>query len=350
MEVRGVWITTTDSKVLYSRQTITEAMDFLAETGFNVVFPVVWNRGTTVYPSRVMEQQFGTQIDAYLKGRDPLQEVVEEGHRVGLKIIPWFEYGFASSYMQNGGKILNQKPEWAALDQGGKLLVKNGFEWMNALDVEVQDFILSLILEVVKNYDIDGIQGDDRLPAMPSEGGYNPITVQRYIQEKGSQPPLNHKDSQWLQWRADILTEFLARIYQEVKAIKPNLLISMAPSIYSWGLNEYLQDYMTWIDRGLVDLIHPQLYRRNFWGYKSLVDQLVDTQFKSWQLPKVSPGMLIKIGSYRISADDLLKAIEYNRFRGIQGEVFFFYEGLRENNNALANALRDGPYAESAQG
>jgi hypothetical protein len=37
--------------------------------------------------------------------------------------------------------------------------------------------------------------------------------------------------------------------------------------------------------------------------------------------------------------------IDYNRYRGIPGEVFFFYEGLRENNNALANALRQGPYA-----
>ncbi|NJK37524.1 MAG: family 10 glycosylhydrolase [Oscillatoriales cyanobacterium RM2_1_1] len=349
MEVRGVWLTTTDSKVLYSRQTIVEAMNFLAETGFNTVFPVVWNRGSTLYRSQIMQQQFGTEIDFYVRGRDPLQEVVEAGHQVGLKVIPWFEYGFASSYMQAGGRILGKKPEWAALDRGGKLLVKNGFEWMNALDPEVQNFILSLILEVVRNYDVDGIQGDDRLPAMPSEGGYNPNVIQRYVQDQGHPPSLNHKDPEWLQWRADILTKFLARLYREVKAVKPGLLISMAPSVYSWGLNEYLQDYIAWIDQNLVDLIHPQLYRRDFWGYKSLIDQLVNVQFKADQLTKLSPGMLIKISSYRISEVELIKAIEYNRFRGIRGEVFFFYEGLRENNNALAHALRQGPYAKPAR-
>ncbi|MGF1676985.1 MAG: hypothetical protein ACFCUV_25370, partial [Rivularia sp. (in: cyanobacteria)] len=30
------------------------------------------------------------------------------------------------------------------------------------------------------------------------------------------------------------------------------------------------------------------------------------------------------------------------------GEVFFFYEGLRDNNNALAKVLRKGCYGKSA--
>ncbi|MGF1494505.1 MAG: glycoside hydrolase family 10 protein [Microcoleaceae cyanobacterium] len=346
MNIRGVWVTSTDSRVLYSRQTIVEAMQFLAQTGFNTVFPVVWGRGVTLYPSQIMQQNFGIEIDFYMKGRDPLQELIEAAHQVGLKVIPWFEYGFACSYRKNGGRILQQKPEWSALDQQGKLLTKNGFEWMNALDTEVQNFMIDLVLEVVKNYDIEGIQGDDRMPAMPSEGGYNPAIIERYTQETGQRPPLNCKDKRWLQWRADILTQFLGRLFRAVKAAKPHVLISMSPSIYSWGLNEYLQDYIAWIDQDLVDMIHPQLYRRNFWGYKSLVDQLVDVQFKKHQLPKLSPGVLIRVGDYQISPEDLLKGIEYNRFRGVSGEVLFFYEGLRANNNALANALKQGPYAQ----
>ena len=139
MEVRGIWLTNTDSRVLYSRQTIAEAMGFLAETGFNVVFPVVWNKGVTLYRSQVMAQNFGIEIDFYSRGRDPLAEVVEEAHRVGLKVIPWFEYGFASSYQQNGGRIINTKPGWAGINASGGLVIKNGFEWMNAFDPEVQD-------------------------------------------------------------------------------------------------------------------------------------------------------------------------------------------------------------------
>ena len=348
MEIRGVWITTTSSQVLNSKQNIAEAMDFLAQTGFNVVFPVVWRNGATHYPSQVMREIFGVEIDPKFQGRDPLAELIDEARRVGIAVIPWFEYGFASSYNQNGGLLLAKKPEWAARDSAGNLLKKSGFDWMNALDSEVQDFMLNLLLEVVKNYDVTGIQGDDRLPALPTEGGYDTKTVQRYQQQFNQNPPQNFKDPQWVQWRADILTNFLTRLYQEVIAINPNLVVSMAPSNYPWGLNEYLQDSKAWIDRGLVDMIHPQLYVRDLESYKRLVDRVVNEQFTAKQIPQLAPGVLMKVSSYRISPDDLLQAIAYNRYNGIPGEVFFFYEGLREDNDALANVLRSGAYSQSA--
>jgi len=347
-EIRGVWLTTTDSKVLRSKRRIAEAMDFLAETGFNVVFPVVWNKAVTLYPSQTMQQTFGVEIDPLCVGRDPLEEVVVEARRVGLKVIPWFEYGFASSYNLNGGILLQKKPEWAARDCKGNLLKKNGFEWLNALDPQVQEFLLKLVLEVVANYDIDGIQGDDRFPALPCEGGYDQVTITRYRQQFDHNPPQNPKDWQWLKWRADILTDFLARLYHEVKAVKPNLLLSMAPNIYDWAFHEYLQDSPTWLKRGLVDIIHPQIYRRDFRSYQAIADKLVNQQFTEMTLPKLAPGILLKLGSYCISPEYLVQAVEYNRQLGIQGEVFFFYEGLRENNNTLAKVLRNGLYAKSA--
>ena len=49
--------------------------------------------------------------------------------------------------------------------------------WWNALHPGPQKFLLELFDEVVTNYDLNGIQGDDRLPAMPSEGGYDDFTV-----------------------------------------------------------------------------------------------------------------------------------------------------------------------------
>jgi uncharacterized lipoprotein YddW (UPF0748 family) len=348
VEIRGVWLTKTDSQVLKSRKNIAQAMEFLAETGFNVVFPVVWNQGVTLYPSATMWRMFGIEIDSRFLGRDPLQEVVEEARRVGLKVIPWFEYGFASSYNLNGGFLLQQKPEWGAYDYKGNLLKKNGFEWLNAFDFQVQEFLLNLVLEVVKNYDVDGVQGDDRFPALPSEGGYDKITVNRYHQQFQKYPPKNYKDKHWLQWRANILTDVLALLYQEVKGVNPNLLVSMSPNIYDWGLREYLQDYPTWLKKGFVDIIHPQIYRRDFLSYKCIIDRLVNEQFTDAMLPKLAPGILIKLGKYRIKPDYLLQVIEYHRQRGINGEICFFYEGLRENNDQLAKVLRNGPYKQSA--
>ncbi|MGA1496117.1 MAG: family 10 glycosylhydrolase, partial [Rhodothermales bacterium] len=47
-EVRGVWLTDVDSDLLSSREHIEEGMRYLAENGFNVVYPVVWNGGYTL--------------------------------------------------------------------------------------------------------------------------------------------------------------------------------------------------------------------------------------------------------------------------------------------------------------
>jgi hypothetical protein len=39
------------------------------------------------------------------------------------------------------------------------------------------------------------------------------------------------------------------------------------------------------------------------------------------------------VGCLHLSPEFLLQKIQYNRDRGIKGEVLFFYEGLRENND-----------------
>lgn len=348
-ELRGVWLTNVDSDVLESREKIAEAMELLARTNINAVYPVVWNKSMTLYPSDVMEKRFGIRIDPLYEGRDPLQDVIVEAHSRGIEVIPWFEYGFASSYNLDGGPLLEQKPEWAALDQYGDLAKKNNFEWMNALDPEVQDFLTSLILEVARNYDVDGIQGDDRLPALPSLAGYNKETVEKYRQEFGEAPPEDYKDPHWVQWRADMLTEFLADLREKVKAVDPNLIISMSPSFYDWSLREYLQDSKTWVNRGLVDIIHPQAYRKDIEDYRAIVDDFVENQFTQEQLDLLYPGILAKVGSYRVSADVLRQSISYNRKNGIGGEVLFFFEALRENDMELARMLADGPYEKEAR-
>ncbi|GBO56038.1 hypothetical protein APA_4244 [Pseudanabaena sp. lw0831] len=346
-KIRGVWLTNVDSEVLDSKKKIAEAMNLLEDTGFNTVFPVVWNKGYTLYRSGVLKTEFGQEIDPNPKyaGRDPLAEVIEAAHAKKLKVIPWFEFGFAASFEANGGHIIAKKPNWSAKDQNGDLLKKNGFEWMNALSSEVQDFLERLILEVVNNYPVEGIQGDDRLPAMPSEGGYDADTVSRYKAKFGKEPPKNTKDELWLQWRADILTNFLADLTSKVKTIRKELIISMAPSPYPFGFNEYLQDVPNWIKRDLVDILHPQLYRTGLNDYNQLLDDTVD-RFTQKKLSKVFPGILAKEGNFLIDTDDCWQVIKKNRNAGIRGEVLFFHEALTLNSNELANFLKKKKYAE----
>jgi uncharacterized lipoprotein YddW (UPF0748 family) len=343
-KIRGVWLTTAASNVFDNNVNIVDAIKLLADTGFNTVFPVVWNNGYTLYPSNVLDANFGVKIKPGYEGRDILQEVIDAATPLDIDVIPWFEYGFMASFEDNGGHILKRKPNWVGKGRNGDPLVKDKFVWMNSLDLEVQDFILSLILEVAQNYKIAGIQGDDHL-AMPSEGGYDDKTKKLHRAEFGENPPADRKDRNWLQWRADILTDFIARLYQEVKAINSDLIVSMSPSIYPFGFNEFLQDFPAWIERGIVDIIHPQLYRRDLDQYKALVDDLVDRVGDN-KASILSPGVLTRSGNYQITSDDLWKSIHYNRRSGCRGEVLFFFESLKLNNNDLANFLKEKNYAD----
>lgn len=351
-ELRGVWLTNVDSDVLSSTSAIEAAIQFLADHHFNTVYPVVWNKAHTLFPSDVMTREFGDPIDPRYVGRDPLQEVIEAAHRHGLRVIPWFEFGFSSSYQMNGGYLLKIKPDWAARDRDGNLLTKNGFEWMNAYHPEVQQFMIDLVTEVVDKYDVDGIQGDDRLPAQPIEGGYSDVTDSLYRAENGGNPPPHDfRDLHWQRWRGDKLNTFAKKLHDSVKSRKPDIAVSWAPSVYPWSFDEYLQDWPNWLKNGYADEIIPQIYRYELDQYKQTVDAL-GMEFLGTnpdQQRKIFAGMLVKVGKYRISGDYLIAAIKYHRAKGFNGEVFFFYEGLRENNDELAKLLLKTVYTEPAK-
>lgn len=340
--VRGVWLTNVDSQVLNSKEKIDEAVELLDDLGFNSIFVVVWNKAMTTYPSSIMKNLTGIEIDTNFIGRDPLKELIDAAHKKNMKVFAWFEFGFSSSYKENGGIILSKKPEWAAKDQKGNLVTKNGFEWMNGFHPEVQNFLLSLIMEVVRNYDVDGIQGDDRLPALPSEAGYDDYTINLFKSQHNNQtPPEDYKNEYWVQWRANLLTDFMQRIYDSVKTFNPDLIISMAPSIYPWSKEEYLQDWPEWMRRGVVELIIPQVYRYNIEDYNFALEEIINEQISRNDFHKFYPGVLLKVGSYQPDEKFLRQMIELNRQKGINGEVFFFYEGIKKYPELFKEFYKD---------
>lgn len=332
--VRGVWLTNVGSQVLYSPESIKGAVKNCRKKGINHIFVVMWNKGRTLYPSKIMRDSFGIEIEEALQGRDPLREIIDAAHADSIKVYAWMEYGFAAENSGFGEHILRLRPDWAALGQDGKVVVKNGFKWMNALDPRVQNFMINLLKEVVLKYpDLDGIQGDDRLPALPSEAGYNPEIVAAYRAENNGQEPSHPKnDANWVNWRAARLNQFAERIYKELKVIRPGLKIAMAPSIYPFSKTEYLQDWPTWVQQGWVDLISPQIYRYDLTAYSNELSKMISGQISADKLHLLAPGVLLKIGNYLPTEDFLKLMVKENRLRKINGEVFFFYEGLNPHS------------------
>jgi uncharacterized lipoprotein YddW (UPF0748 family) len=332
---RAAWVTTAASTALNSRDNIRQCVSICKQANINHIFMVVYNNATTMYPSQVMQNLIGVRIAPAFTGRDPLAEMITEAHAQGIKVHAWFEYGFAAAFSTSGGPIIQAKPAWASQQSNGTLTVKNGFAWLNAYHPEVQQFTIDLFKEVVTNYPtLDGVQGDDRLPACPSEGGYEPFTANLYASENaGATPPTNRLETSWVNWRAGKLNAYLRRLRQEVRTIRPSILFTMSPSPYPWGLQEYLQDWPTWVREGLVDRVIPQCYRRDTDGlsnYTALVAQQKSYLPSGGNLDVLMPGVLLKSGTYLPSTTFLTQMVQANRSAGFKGDAFFFFEGIRD--------------------
>ena len=122
----------------------------------------------------------------------------------------------------------------------------------------------------------------------------------------------------------------MARIHGEVKKRKPAIAISIAPSVFPWGRDEYLQDWPTWVKNGWVDNISPQLYRKDFNAYKATLHAITRRQISESDKRRLTPGVLLDVGkNYHASDAFIAEMLEENRREGVTGEIFFFNEGVR---------------------
>lgn len=330
--VRGLWLPSPAHTRLFDSPT--EMRRQLAEykrLGFNRLYVVMWNQGRTLYPSARMKALTGVEIAEALAGRDPLRELLDSATPLGLQVVAWLEYGFASEHQGGPGhEIVQARPQWQALDRQGQPVRKNGFAWLNALDPEVQDFLLDLMLELVRGYpELAGIQGDDRLPALPVSAGHNPaLRAQWAAEHAGAAVPADDRDPAWLAWRAGRLNDFMRRLHDRLKAERPGLLISMAPSPYPWSLQEYLQDWPTWLRQGWVDELIPQLYRKEIGAYTRLLNAQLALAETPAQRARIAPGLLLALGGgYRAEPALIEAMVAANRAAGVTGEVYFYSEG-----------------------
>ncbi|WP_448597916.1 glycoside hydrolase family 10 protein [Thermoleptolyngbya sp.] len=332
VELRGVWLTNIDSDVLFSSRNLVVGLRRLSRLHFNTIYPTVWNGGYTLYPSPTAQATFGIALDPDpgLQGRDMLGEVVVEGRRLGMAVIPWFEFGLMAPA---GSELAAQHPDWLTQRQDGTQVWMQGNEprvWLNPAHPGVQDLMVNLLSEVVERYRVDGIQLDDHF-GMPVEMGYDPYTVALYRAEhNGADPPTDPENPAWMRWRANHVTRLFRRIVTEVKARNPDAIISLSPNPREFAYERYLQDWGTWERRGLIDELIVQVYRNDMERFEMELDR-PDVQVARDYLP-VSIGILAGLKG-RITPIRLIqRQVRETRDRHYAGVAFFFYETLGDRD------------------
>jgi uncharacterized lipoprotein YddW (UPF0748 family) len=335
-EIRAVWLTNIDSDAMFSRDRLNTAVQDLAQLNFNTIYPAVWNWGYTLYPSQVAKQAIGLSFDprpeaSGLKDRDMLKELIEQGHKRGLTIIPWFEFGFMAPADSELAKL---HPDWLTQRRDGSQVWQEGKYprvWLNPFKPEVQKFIADLVLELVNNYDLDGIQFDDHF-GLPYDFGYDDFTVALYKQENpGKLPPIDPKDPNWIRWRANKITAFTAQIFHAIKAKKQDVLFSLSPNNYDFSYNHSLQDWRTWEQQGLLEELMLQVYRDSRQGF---IDELNRPEVRAAKshIP-TGVGVLTGLKDRPVGIQQIRDQVQLVRSQGFAGVSFFFYETMWNLSN-----------------
>ncbi|MEB3161307.1 MAG: family 10 glycosylhydrolase [Synechocystis sp.] len=324
-EIRGVWITNNDTVHFMDQTRTKDSVNLLADLNFNTLYPVVWNSGYVLYESAIAKregiQPFSPRGD---QGQDVLADLIAQAHRRKLLVLPWFEFGFMAPPFS---ELVKRHPTWLTQRQdGSKTSISGAGEvvWMNPFRPEVQQFMTELVMEVVNQYDIDGVQFDDHT-ALPNEFGYDPYTIALYQKETKKAPPKDPKDSNWIRWRADKITAFMTQLNETVKAAKPNILMSLSPATYRLAYNTFLQDWLDWVRKGIIDEVVVQVYRTSLPTFQEPIRRAEFQEAKT-KIP-TAVGILTGLPTKQVPMPLVTAKVREVTAQGM-GTAFFYYKTL----------------------
>ncbi|HET6406954.1 MAG TPA: family 10 glycosylhydrolase [Chthoniobacteraceae bacterium] len=239
-----------------------EMLDKAKAIGLNAILFQVRPMADAVYESRIEPWSgFISGSQGSGPGYDPLEFAIREAHARGLELHAWFNPFRAATKVDGPfakNHISRTHPEW--IRRHGSLL------WIDPGEPGARDYVLSVVMDVVKRYAIDGVHIDDYFYPYPAKG------VRDFADDKswdryGTGSGLSRAD-----WRRDNINRFVATLYKTVKAEKANVKVGISPfGIYrpgvpatiEAGLDAYSMLYCDpklWLEKGWCDYLAPQLY------------------------------------------------------------------------------------------
>lgn len=279
---------------------------------------------------------------------DPLQFTTEECHKRGMELHAWFNPYRATfdGKEENitANHITNQKPSWF-FKYDGKKLFNPGLP-------EVRAYINKVILNVVDNYDIDGVHFDDY---------FYPYAVKGHeINDFQSFILYNNGIKDIKDWRRYNVDELIKGLNDSIHAHKKYMKFGISPfgiwknkrqdvegSETAGGDSFYglYADSRKWVKEGWVDYINPQIY----WSFETTAapyGKLVDW----WSNNAYGRHLYIGQGAYRLtpgskdlswrSSNQIGRQIDYNRANPrVQGSVFFSSKSLTKNSLGVDDLL-----------
>lgn len=356
-EFRGAWVATVHNldwpskpglSVATQKAELRAILDKAAELKLTAILLQVRPASDALYESAHEPwSQFLTGRQGVAPGYDPLRFAVAEAHARGLELHAWVNPFRAASNATTplaASHVAKQHPEWVRR-YGAQL-------WVDPGEPEAREYVLGVVQDLVRRYDIDGLHIDDYFYPYPRPGGAD-FPDESSWQRYGAKSGLSHDD-----WRRENINDFVRSLYQRVKATKPRVRVGISPfGIWRPGvpatieaqLDAYGQlfaDSRKWLQEGWCDYMAPQLY----WGIEPS-KQSFPVLLEWWRAQSggvpVWPGIATdRIGAAR-PAREIIEQIALTR-RGTDspGHIHWSMKALMQNRGGVADLLRAGPPAE----
>ncbi|MBI1291286.1 family 10 glycosylhydrolase [bacterium] len=356
-EFRAAWIATVSNIDWPSNRTRTTAQaqaeliaqfDVAAQLKLNAIIFQVRPACDALYPSDIEPWSYWL---TNREGRapspvwDPLQFAIDQAHARGMELHAWmnpYRARTSTVYTLATNHIANRRPD----------LIEsyNGFLWLNPGEPDVLDYSLSVVMDVVNRYDIDGLHFDDYF--YPYSDGTSFPDADTYATYQGGGGTLSLAN-----WRRDNVNRFVQRTYTSIKEAKPTVKFGISPfGIWRPGnpsgivgmdaYNSIYCDARLWIRNGWVDYLSPQLY----WeidppqqSYTALLDWWIGN---SYQGRPIWPGMgLYKITNNSWPSNEIVRQVTEARNRpGSRGTIAYNFSALQDNIGGVRTDLQTNAF------
>ncbi|SEJ40621.1 Uncharacterized lipoprotein YddW, UPF0748 family [Deinococcus reticulitermitis] len=278
--LRGLWVDAFGPG-LKTRLEVQQTVDDAVKMGVNTLFVQAIRRGDCL----CMKSGLPLVSDPGLeKNFDPLAIITRQAHARGLRVIAWASVtGIANAAVPSrapGHVLKKHGPDsgagsWLARRPDGSW--QEGSDgWLDAGIPEAAEYMTQAVVNLVRNYRVDGVQLDRIRYPDGGAWGYDAKTLARYRAETGAKGTPAPTDPAWQAWKREQITALVRRIALEVKLTRPSAWVSAATITYgappapgdlqafqkSRTYVDVSQDWPTWVREGLVELNVPMNYKR----------------------------------------------------------------------------------------
>ncbi len=277
IDIRAVWHRPNATAIKENNlEGLRNLMDRFSELGFNTIYVESFWNGYVSGRSEVLDTHPNIASFYYGEeyGNDYLKAFITEANLRGIDVHAWVHTFNAGNASNLSSAIKN---EWLVENYQGVTLHPNaygGSYYLDPSNQEVLDFVLEMLKEMMEDYAFAGMQldyiryYDNNYSTLPiRDSGYNDLAETKFKTEydlSGDVRTLildTQNRSYWFEWRQNNINNAVKYFSDNLREIVPEIIISAdVVGDLSQARNIYMQDWLTWVRAGHIDLLCPMIY------------------------------------------------------------------------------------------